>query len=348
MDFRVVSGIVLLIIGVGFVFVSLQFSYTHHVNSPTKGEGYYPVSIVDGIGKTVVLTSFPSRIVSIAPSATQVLVSLGLGKYLVGIDCYSSQLLQELNQSSLVSGAKVITDIYPLNVTGISLLKPNIVVADAGLEGSDYQKLNDANLSVLYLHGDLDVNFHQIEDDVMMTATAFNRVAQGNQLVSWMNQKVSEFSTSNVNETIAYVLCVCPDFSFYTVGGNTFISNVMTHAGGENVFSNQEGYPLDHLSQLIISNPDVVVFTVMYNLTYTENVIHQMETQYPELQNVTAFKEGNIYFLEQGLPVSIMNEPGPLSVYGIAVFHDIMDSKAPHVITQSWVEENLNVSLPVF
>ncbi|WP_054845147.1 ABC transporter substrate-binding protein [Sulfuracidifex tepidarius] len=222
------------------------------------------------------------------------------------------------------------------------------MVADAGLEGSYYNQMKDANLTVFYTHGDLDVNFHEIENDVMMTATVFDRVNEGNQLVSWMNQKIGEFSSSSDIGSVAYVLWICPDFSFYTVGGNTFISNVMAHAGGTNVFSSQSGYPLDHVSQLIESDPDVVVFTEMYNVSYTESLIHEMEQEYPALHNVTAFKEGRIYILDQGLPVSIMNEPAPLSVYGISIVHEIMEDKAPHVINQSWVEDDLNVSLPIF
>ncbi len=348
MDYRVIAGIALLIIGIGFTLGSYELSVNHvgTVGSP-KG-GYYPLTMEDGLGQTVTISSYPSRIVSVAPSDTQILVSLGLGSKIIGADFYSAQLLQELNESSLIPNAHVITGVYPLNVTGIVVLKPSIVVADAGLEGSYYNEMRNANLSVFYTHGDLDVNFHEIENDVMMTATVFDRVNQGDQVVSWMNHKVEEFSSNEEIGSVAYVLWICPDFSFYTVGGNTFISNVMSHAGGMNVFSSQSGYPLDHISQLIESDPDVLIFTEMYNVSYTEGMIHEMEQEYPALHNVTAFKDDRIYILDQGLPVSIMNEPAPLSVYGIEIVHEIMDGEAPHVINQTWIQDDLNVSLPVF
>ncbi|TRM84937.1 ABC transporter substrate-binding protein, partial [Sulfolobus sp. E3] len=57
------------------------------------------------------------RIVSLAPSDTQILISLGLGKYIVGIDYYSYQLLKYLNMTSLLpKNVTVFSQITPPNV----------------------------------------------------------------------------------------------------------------------------------------------------------------------------------------------------------------------------------------
>jgi iron complex transport system substrate-binding protein len=348
MEFRIVLAVVFVIIGISATLGIMELSSNSHVvNDVEKGE-YYPIVVKDGLGQEVEISQFPSRIVSLAPSDTQILVSLGLGKYIAGADCYSYQLLNELNETSLIKNAHVITNIYPLNVTGVKLINPSVVVADAGLEGSDYSKLESAGLKTFFVRGDLDVNFHQIEDDVMTTATVFDMVPQGEQVVSWMNEKVDQFSSNQTVGSVAYVLFLCQDYTFYTVGGNTFITNIMYHAGATNVFASQSGYPLDHISQLIEANPNVIVFTEMYNTSYTQHMIQSMLNQYPALNNVTAFKQDRIYILDQGLPVSIINEPAPLSVYGIEIFHDIMEGTAPKVINQTWVESELNATLPVF
>ncbi|WP_054845148.1 hypothetical protein [Sulfuracidifex tepidarius] len=122
MDYRVVAGIALLVVGIGFTLGAFELS-SSHVEIGSKSQGsYYPLTVVDGLGQTITVSSYPSRIVSVAPSDTQILVSLGLGKNIVGVDFYSAELLEELNESSQIQNAHVITGVYPLNVTGIVVL----------------------------------------------------------------------------------------------------------------------------------------------------------------------------------------------------------------------------------
>ena len=48
-----------------------------------------PLSIVDGIGRAVTITEYPNRIVSIAPSCTEIVFALNLKEKLVGAPTYS-------------------------------------------------------------------------------------------------------------------------------------------------------------------------------------------------------------------------------------------------------------------
>jgi len=85
------------------------------------------------------------RIVVLAPSDTQILISLGLGKYIVGMDRYSYQLLEYLNMTNLVpNNVTVFNEIYPPNISGILLLHPTVVIAEKGLIGSYLQQLEEA------------------------------------------------------------------------------------------------------------------------------------------------------------------------------------------------------------
>ena len=77
------------------------------------------------------------RIVSLAPSDTQILISLGLGKYIVGTDYYSYQLLQSLNLTKdIPSNITVFSQISPPNISGLLLLHPTVIVIEKGLIGS--------------------------------------------------------------------------------------------------------------------------------------------------------------------------------------------------------------------
>ncbi|MCI2413712.1 MAG: ABC transporter substrate-binding protein [Candidatus Aramenus sp.] len=284
------------------------------------------------------------RIVSLSPSDTQVLVSLGLGKDIVGLDSYSYSLIQELNDTSyLPKNVTVFPQIYPVNVSGVISLSPTAVVGEEGLIGSYVQKMEEAGLNVIVTNADYASNFYQIENIISYLGKEFNATQEAQNLTSWMNKEIANFTVTG-NITVAYLLWICPNEDFYTAGGNTFISDVISLAGGVNVFAGQSGYPLLDPSQLLLANPQVMVVQEVYNLSYTEYLISHI----PGVQNLTAYKEGRIYVLSDNLPADLLNEPGPLAVYGVEMMKEIIQGETPSFVSTEWVKENLRPSLPVF
>ena len=292
---------------------------------------------------TTVTTPSQLRIVSLAPSDTQILIALGLGKYIVGVDYYSYQLLEYLNLTDeLPKNVTVFSQIYPPNISGLLLLHPTVVVVEWGLEAPYISEMEKAGLNVLVTNSDYAYSFSQIEENIMTIANYFNLTSKGEELVNWMNQKIAEFSSTG-NTTIAYLLYIQSNLDFYTAGGNVFISNIIVSAGGLNVFSTYSGYPLLSPDKLLLANPQVIIAAEMGNYSYTMSLISSI----PGIKNVSAYKEGKVYILGN-LATDLLNEPGPLSVYAIEMIHDIIEGTAPNQITSSWIKENLNVSLPIF
>jgi len=284
------------------------------------------------------------RIVSLAPSDTQILVSLGLGKNIVGIDEYSYQLLKYLNMTSqLPYNVTIFQQIYPPNISGIISLNPTTVIGEIGLLGSYAEKLNATGLHLVLTNDDYASNFYQIEDSIRYLGDVFNSTNQSQELISWMNTKIGNFTVSG-NSTVAYLLWICPNEEFYTVGGNTFISNVISLAGGVNVFGEYSDYPILDPSQLIESNPQVIIVQEIYNVSYTQYLISHM----PGIQNTTAYKDHRVYILSEGMPANLLNEPGPLAVYSIQMIKLIIGESAPPYINTSWIMKNINPTLPVF
>ncbi|QGA67574.1 ABC transporter substrate-binding protein [Sulfolobus sp. E11-6] len=313
-----VSGtIVAIIIVVGIVSV-----FYYYKSSTTSN----PVTINNNL-----------RIVSLAPSDTQILISLGLGKYIVGIDYYSYQLLQSLNFTKYIpSNVTVFSQISPPNISGLLILHPTVIVVEEGLIGSYIEQMKEAGLNVLITNNDFASSYSQIENCILKVGEYFNVTSKAQQLIDWMNQKISDFSSTG-DVSVAYLLWICPDLSFYTAGGNVFINSIIVQAGGINVFANYSGYPLLTPSQLLIAKPSVIIAQEEYNLTYTDYLL----SQYKGINSSNVYVMGN-------LATNLFNEPGPLSVYSIQEIKLIIQGKAPHFISDNWVVNNLNVTLPVF
>ena len=128
------AAVVAIIVVIGVVAVLVYRNET--VVQKSTGSTYYPVTVRDASGRNVTLYTSPSRIVSLAPSDTQVLVSLGLGKELVGVDYYSYLLLKYLNATSdLPQNVTVFSPSISPNISGIVALRPSVVVDELGLIG---------------------------------------------------------------------------------------------------------------------------------------------------------------------------------------------------------------------
>ena len=277
------------------------------------------------------------RIVVLAPSDTQILVSLGLGKYIVGMDRYSYELLKYLNMTNLIpNNVTIFNNIYPPNISGILLLHPTVVIVEKGLTGSYLQQLEEAGLNVLVTNNDYVASFPQIENAILQIGKYFNMTQNAEELINWMNERISEFSSPG-NASVAYLLWINPNLDFYTAGGNVFINSIITLAGGVNVFSNYSGYPVLTPSNLILSKPSIIIVHEEYNLTYTNYLISQYHY----------INESKVYILGK-FATNLLDEPGPLSVYSIRMMNMIIKGETPKYISDSWIMANLNVTLPVF
>lgn len=308
-------------------------------------QAYYPVTIEDASNRSVTITSFPSRIVSLAPSDTQDLVALGLGKYIVGVDYYSYQLLELLNATGdLPANVTVFPPSLTINVSGIVALHPSIVVDEIGLlTGQEISELSQAGLLTFYTNADFAPNYIQIAQWISTLGEVFDRNAQAQQVIDWMNQKIAEYEGSG-STTVAYMLYINPDYTFYTAGSGTFINAIIQLAGGVNVFANQSGYPVVTPSNLVLANPQVIFAQEVYNESYTEYMINTMQG----ITSVAAYKNHHIYIMSENLPTFLLDEPGPLSVYAIGMVKLMIQGQAPTYISTAWVESEFNVTLPVF
>jgi len=90
---------------------NLQASY-EELSSKLK-EVKYPLVITDSIGRTVYVKYEPSRVVSVGPSLTEILFSLGSGDKVVGVDKFSNYppVINELIEKGVV---KVVGDAFTL------------------------------------------------------------------------------------------------------------------------------------------------------------------------------------------------------------------------------------------
>ncbi|ADY01129.1 periplasmic binding protein [Vulcanisaeta moutnovskia 768-28] len=349
-----------LIIGVAIIIavVIIAVYYATQVHTLRQGMSSigvnYPITVIDYLGRNITIYSQPSSVGTISPDCTQIIYVLGFGSRVILIDAYSEQLLNYLNVT-IPSNATTINSIYGSPpIEPIITAHPSLLCADAGFQPQLVQSistLSAANINVIFIGGTSNTNVTGIENDIMLMAKALGVPGRGEEVISHMNNVINYVESKVSNEprvTVAYISWYNP---IYVAGNSSFVGYYINLAGGYDPFNGM--YPTVSPSQLLAVNPDyIIVDDFMGNYTATLQAILSI----PGINSTNAVKEDHIYILGN-FAESLIEEPGPLSVYGALLLAMILHPSAfslnstaiPHYISAQWVDQyvkpNLNITL---
>jgi len=271
----------------------------------------YSVSVVDDVGRNVVLKGKPERIVSMAPSVTEILFALGVGDRVVGVTDSCDYPPEALNIT------KIREPFGDFQIEKIVDLKPDLVVMDRYLDlyppGRWLSKLEETNLNVIVLYAQ---NFEGVFRDIMIVGKTVEAEDKAKALVESLKgrlDKVREVTSELPKEEIPRVFVTGwydGKSDPWTSGYGTFANDIITLAGGKNIAEVKGGFFQISLEELIGSDPEVIIVLEDPRWpTPTYEAILNDE----RLNGITAVKEGRIYKVD----ASILSRPGPRLVDGL-------------------------------
>jgi len=256
------------------------------------------LTFTDGLGREVTLNEFPQRIVSLAPSNTEILFAIGAGDQVVGRD--------EL--SDFPEEAKAVTNIGStfdaLNTELIVSLNPDLVLAAEINTPEQVKQLEDLGLTVYYLKNPttLEEMYGNLELLAQMTGHQEETAALVESLkarVAAVDEKIAPLSS---RFSVFYELDATDPSKPFTAGKGTFITQLIERAGGYNIAGDLEGYPQLSLEQVVAADP---AFIILGNARY--GMTPESIAQRPGWENLSAVKNGQIFPFNDDL----VSRPGP-------------------------------------
>jgi iron complex transport system substrate-binding protein len=208
----------------------------------------YPVTVTGSNGP-VEIGSYPERIVSLSPSATEDLFAVGAGDQVVAVD----------DQSDHPPGVPT-TDLsgYEPNVEAIAGYDPDLVVyaTEPGDLGESLEALGIQTLQ-LDAPADLDEAYGQMR----ALASATGHAAEGEAFVAGLISRVNEV-TVDVDATQGLTYYYELDDTYYSVKSDTFIGQLFTMLGMENIADAAKGassgYPQLSAEYIVEQDPDLI------------------------------------------------------------------------------------------
>jgi len=210
------------------------------------------IQCTDQIGRLVTLEGVPERIVSLAPSNTEILFALGLGDKVVGVSDYCDYP-EEAKEKPKIGGYST------SDVERIVALEPDLVLIEDFHTTEILPALENLGLTVVTIDprtlDEVLESFTLIGDITGKTEEAASLVNEMAARIKAVADKTAGLSEEERLRTF-YVMWHDP---LMTVGSDTRIHELIEKAGGVNVFADTEGYPMVELEALVNTNPQVII-----------------------------------------------------------------------------------------
>jgi iron complex transport system substrate-binding protein len=265
-----------------------------------------------------------SRVISLAPSISEVMIALKLDNTLVGISDYDTASIfqKPLNDKRLHR----IGGFLNINLEQILLLKPSLIFALKENQ-REIQKLRELEQTVEILEHR---NIEGIVNSLKQVGSLCGKIQEAQDLVKYIHDTIETIKkdTLLVDREPKNVMIVVgrdedpvPMKSIYISGKDSFYSDLLKIAGAKNVFKGITASAATITTEGIIAlNPDIIIEIIATPSKHTvlDSSIQQFWSYY---KTVTAVKNKKIYIIRDDYATI----PGPRFTDLLKKFHHIIE-----------------------
>ena len=219
----------------------------------SESQTVYPLDFTDSYGNSVRIESSPQRIVSCGPAITELMYALGQQDKLVGRTDYCNYPEACLEIASV--GA-----IDTPSVETIVALQPDLVIASSVFSKESYEQLTGFGIKVICFNEERDPDgvYHMIAS----LGQVMNANEEASSAIAEMKSKIetvqSRIHASQQAEPSVYYVVSFGEYGDFTCGGDTYIHQMITLAGGRNIAEDVMGWSFS-VDQLIEKDPDIII-----------------------------------------------------------------------------------------
>lgn len=245
----------------------------------------------DRAGNPITLPQEINRVISFAPSMTQVIDELGLIDKLVAVDTQSPKYVEGVD--SLPQFNMMTPDIEAL-----AALEPDVMfVSGMSFAGGDnpFEQLIDLGICVVTIPSSTSIE--EVKLDNQFIADVMDASKKGQEINRIMQERIDEIAAIGEGiedkKTVMFEIAALPNI--YSFGQKTFLHEMIELIGANNAFVDQESWISVSEEAAVAKNPDVI----LTNVNYIEDSVGEILTR-EGWENVTAIQEKNVYYIDNG------------------------------------------------
>ena len=257
-----------------------------------------PGNIVDGLGRQVTINAVPQRIVSLAPSNTEILFALGLGDKVVGVTEYC-------NYPEAAKTKPKVGGFSTVDIEKVVSLRPDLVLATQIHSKTIIPALEKLGLTVVALTPS---SLTGVLDSITLVGKITGQSKEASELVKDLSTRIKAIADKTQKLSPAQrprVFYVTWHDPLMTAGTGTLSNDVISQAGGQNIASDITGDKTIDLETVINRDPEVIIVSV--GMGTGEDSPWQYIKSESRLKNTQALLTDRVYKIDGDL----IHRPGP-------------------------------------
>jgi iron complex transport system substrate-binding protein len=263
------------------------------------------LSMQDSYGRAIKVPANPRRIVSIAPSMTEIIFLLGAGDRLVGRTDYC-------NYPPEAASVPSVGTLMNPGIEKIASLRPDLVVAS-----DHFQKETLAALGALKIPVYISMaitGYEEVYTMVRDLGLILRREEEADRVIGDMRRKMEEIAEKArraSHKPKVYYMLSYGDEGDYTAGEKTHISHLIRTAGGINIGDAIEGWRIS-IEALFQNEPDLIL------CGKTGGALSRLPHT-PPYNRLKAVRSGRVYEIDMDL----IDRIGPRNLEGLEIIAKI-------------------------
>ena len=261
------------------------------------------VTFKDSLGRQVTLKGEPRRIVTLAPSLTEIIYFLGLGNRVVGVTKFSYYPPEAAHKPRVGS-------YIDLNVEKIISLSPDLVIGTAdGNQPGVVDLLEQAGIAVFIVNPR---NIRQTIDTVETVGRLCGVPRKANALSAQLSQRVDRIIEKTKSRRKPLVFLQINLRPIMAINRNTFLHDLIQLAGGRNMTEDEPiTYPRISLEEVIRKKPEVIIISSMERGGRFEAA----RLEWLKWSSIPAVKNGRVHLIDSDL----IDRPSPRIIEGLEI-----------------------------
>ena len=259
-----------------------------------------PRTFVDDLDRKIYLAKPPKRIVSLAPSITEILFAIGADNEIVGVTDFCNYPPGALEKPKVGYSQP--------NLEVLVALEPQLVLAPPSFLRADLlAKLEQLKIPTFVLESK---TVEGIFGHIQLLGRMVGRAREANAYTAAMRKQIAALTKrieGRPRPTLLYVLNSEP---LITVGPGSFIHHLIELAGGRNAAERADApYPRLTMEEVLTQNPDILLFPI----GEYEGIPQAEQDRWKRWNSIRAVQEGKLFQIQSDW----LNRPGPRVLKGL-------------------------------
>lgn len=264
--------------------------------------------IVDQTGEEINLTTEPHRVLSLAPSLTEMVYSLQAESKLVGATRYS-------NFPAAAQKLPKVGSYVQLDLERIVAIKPDLCIAIK--DGNPRRTIDAIKALGIPVFAIDPRSIEQILDAFLLLGNIFDAAEKAEELVTDMEHRLAlveeKVTSSPVRPSVFFQIADVPIIS---AGKDSYIDRLITLAGGSNLAGGLTEYPRFSWENIMLLQPEVVLISSMAGGKSPE-LLKASWQKWPE---IPAVRNNRLYVVNADL----FNRPTERLIAGLEILAELL------------------------